>query len=86
LIQHQITSTSRCKSCGDTKVIINSNVLLSISIDNLNKKSYKLNDLLNTFSQWCQLYNKSYERCGESDILYYLKYYYLKMIYYLKMN
>jgi len=70
LVQHQITSTSRCKSCGDTKIIINNNVLLSISVDNLNKKSYKLNDLLNTFSHWCQLCDKSCERCRKSDILF----------------
>jgi len=69
LVQHQITSISRCKSCDDTKVIINNNVLLSISIDNLNKKSYKLNDLLNIFSHWYQ-YDKSCESCGKSDILF----------------
>jgi len=52
LVQHQITSTSRCKSCGDTKVTTDNNVLLSISVNNLNKKSYNLNDLLNTFSYY----------------------------------
>jgi len=36
----------------------------------LNKKSYKLNDLLNTFSHWCQLYDKSCECCRKSDILF----------------
>jgi len=73
LVQHQITSTSRCKSCGDTKVTTDNNVIFSISINNLNKKSYNLNDLLNTFSHWYQLYDKSCE-CVEV------------MIYYLKMN
>jgi len=63
LVQHQITSINRCKSCGDTKVTIDNNVLLSISINSLN-------DLLNIFSQWRQLYNKSCERCGRNDILF----------------
>jgi len=36
----------------------------------LNKKSYSLNDLLNIFSQWRQLYNKSCERCERNDILF----------------
>jgi len=36
----------------------------------LNKKSYSLNDLLNTFSHWCQLYDKSCERCRRNDILF----------------
>jgi len=36
----------------------------------MNKKSYKLNDLLNTFSHWCQLYDKSCELCGKNDILF----------------
>jgi len=50
LVQHQITSTSWCKSSDDTKVTTDNNILLSISVNNLNKKSYNLNDLLNTFS------------------------------------
>jgi len=36
----------------------------------LNKKSYSLNNLLNTFSHWCQLYDKSWEHCGRNDILF----------------
>jgi len=67
LIQHQITSTYRCKSCGNTKVTTESNFIFSISISILNKKSYHPNDLLNTFSHWCQL-TKTY--CGKNNILF----------------
>jgi len=49
LVQHQIISTSRCKSCGDTIIITDNNVL-SISINNLNTRSYNLNDSLNIFT------------------------------------
>jgi len=62
--------TIRCKPCGDTKVTTDNNVIFSISINNLNKKSYNLNDLLNTFSHWYQLYDKSCKCCGSNDILF----------------
>lgn len=66
-----MTSTSRCKLCGDTKVITDNYVLLSISIDNVQKKSYNLNDLLiMKFSHWYESYpNESCEHC-KSNILF----------------
>jgi len=66
LVQHQIHLVDASRV---TKVITDNNVLLSISINNLNKKSYKLNDLLNIFSHWYQ-YDKSCENCGKCDILF----------------
>ena len=71
LVEYQVTSKSRCKICSHTKVTTNNNVLLSISINNLNNKSYNLNDLLNiTFSHWCHTHDKSCERCGENDMIF----------------
>jgi len=52
------------------KVTTENNVSLSISISNLNKKSYNLNNLLKIFSHWCQLYDKSCEYCGRYNILF----------------
>ncbi|EZA49264.1 hypothetical protein X777_12460 [Ooceraea biroi] len=70
VVEHKITSTSRCKSCGNTKVITDNHILVSISINNLKKKSYNLNDLLNiTFSHWVQGNNESCKYCGENAIL-----------------
>jgi len=46
MIGHQVTSTCRCNSCGNTKVITSNNVLLSIEI--MKKKSFNINGLLNT--------------------------------------
>jgi len=69
LINHQITS--RCNSCGNTKIITESNVFLSISINNLKKKNFNLNDLLKTTfpSHWRQSFDKSCECCERNDIL-----------------
>lgn len=71
LVEHQFTVTSRCKSCGNTKVIIESNIVVSISVKDLKKKS-NLNELLKeTFStHWCPLYDKSCEYCAGNNILF----------------
>jgi len=69
MVEHQVTSTCRCNSCGNSKVITSNNVLLSISIDIMKKKIFNLNDLLNTtFSRWYQSFNNSCEQCGRNDI------------------
>jgi len=71
LVEHRVISTSRYKSCSDTKVTTNNNVILSIFINNFKKKNFNLNDLLNiSFSHWSELYEKSCERCGGNDILF----------------
>ncbi|XP_029157812.1 uncharacterized protein LOC114930228 [Nylanderia fulva] len=68
LIQHQVTSTKRCKTCGNTKTIVENNIAISISLDNLKKKSCNLNELLNsTFSHWFHLHNESCEYCTGTD-------------------
>jgi len=67
MVEHQITSTCRCNSCGNSKIISSNNVLLSISINIMKKKRF--NDLLNnTFSHWYQSFNNSCEHCGRNDI------------------
>jgi len=46
------------------------NLILLIPINNLKKKSYNINDLLNvTFSHWSQSNNESCEHCSENKIL-----------------
>ena len=70
-VEHQITSTTRCNSCNITKTISYNNLVISISINNLKKKSYNLNDLLHvTFSHWCRSDNGSCEHCSGNDILF----------------
>ena len=71
--QHEVTSITRCKSCGNTNTIIKNDILISIPINKCEKKSYDLQDLLNVmFSHWCQLSKsiKSCENCTENDILF----------------
>jgi len=70
LVRHQITTIKRCKTCNNTKTIVDNNIIISIPINNLKKKSYNLNDLLKTtFSHWYQLHNESCEYCTESNII-----------------
>ncbi|EZA46981.1 hypothetical protein X777_00511, partial [Ooceraea biroi] len=70
LVEHQVTSTSRCKSCDYTKEFTCKDVVISIPINNLGKKSYTLNDLLNvTFSRWCES-DGSCEQCTGNAILF----------------
>ena len=70
LVEHQVTSTTRCKSCDYTKRITSNNLVVSIPINNLKKRSYNLNDLLNvTFSHWYQSDNGSCEQCTGNDIM-----------------
>ncbi|KAL6254311.1 hypothetical protein P5V15_014360 [Pogonomyrmex californicus] len=38
LVNHQVIATCRCNSCGDTKVTIKNNTLLSISVSNEKEK------------------------------------------------
>jgi len=70
LINHQLISTYRCNSCGNTKVTTENNIFLSISINSLKKKNFNLNDLLKiTFSSsWRQSFDKLCEHCGRNDI------------------
>ncbi|KYN21163.1 hypothetical protein ALC57_06469 [Trachymyrmex cornetzi] len=72
LVEHQIISTCRCITCGDTKITTNNNFILSISVNNSNKKSFNLNDLLNiSFSHWIKKLNdKLCERCEGNDMLF----------------
>jgi len=71
LVEHQVNSTCRCNSCGYTKVNVSNNVILSISIDIMKKRSFNLNDLFNTtFSHWCQSFDKLCEHCGRNDMLF----------------
>ncbi|KYN13100.1 ATP-dependent DNA helicase PIF1 [Trachymyrmex cornetzi] len=72
MVEHQAISTYQCNSCGYTNVTTNTNIFLSISINNLKKKSYNLDDLLkNTFSShWCQTFDKLCECCRRNDILF----------------
>jgi len=59
------------RSCGDTKVTISNNVLLSISIDIMKKKIFNLNDLINTtFLHWYQSFDILCEHCGRNDIFF----------------
>jgi len=68
LVRHQITSIRRCKTCGDTKTIVDNNIIISIPINNLKKNKYNLNDLLNiTFSRWYQLHNECCDYCTEKN-------------------
>lgn len=68
LMRNQIVSTRRCKTCDNTKTIVDNNIIISIPINNLKKKKYDLNDLLNvTFSHWFQLHNESCEYCAEKN-------------------
>lgn len=70
LVEHQVTSTSQCKACGNIQNTINNNVIRSIPIDNLEKRSHNLQDLINiTSSHWHQVINKSCEHCVEDNIL-----------------
>ncbi|KYM98499.1 ATP-dependent DNA helicase PIF1 [Cyphomyrmex costatus] len=72
MVEHKVICNYRCYSCGNTKVITNNNVILSLSINNVKKKSYNLNDLLKTTfsSSWCQTFDKLCERCGRNDVLF----------------
>jgi len=71
LVEHQVTSTRRCNSCGHTKITTSNNVLLSISIDIMKKKSFNLNDLINTtFLHWYQTFDILCEHCGRNDIFF----------------
>ena len=71
MIEHQVTSTKRCKTCGNTKISVDNNIAISIPVHNLKKKSYNLNDLLNvTFSHWYQSHNDSCEHCTKNDIIF----------------
>ena len=71
LVEHQVTSTSRCTSCNYVNKITYDKSIISISVNNLRKKSYDLNDLLNdTFSHWSQSENGSCEYCAGNDILF----------------
>jgi len=71
LTDHQFISIYRCNSCSDTKIITENNVVLSISINNLKKKSFNLNDLLKIIflSCWRQSFDKLCKHCGRNDIL-----------------
>lgn len=70
LLEYKINSTSRCKSCNNTKCTVNSNLIISIPITNLKNKSYKLQDLIdNTFSHWHQSFNELCEFCAGNNIL-----------------
>lgn len=69
LMEHQITCTKRCKTCDYSKPIHNNNIIISIPINNLKKKNFNLNDLLNV-SHWYQSYNESFEYCTGNDIIY----------------
>jgi len=72
LVEYQIISTCPCITCGNTKVTIN-NFILSIFVNNSNKKSFNLNDLLNTsFSYWIKLNDKLLlcECCEGNDTLF----------------
>jgi len=71
LMEHQITCTKRCKTCDYTKTTHNNNIIISIPVNNLKKKNFNLNDLLNiTFSHWYQSHNESCEYCTGNDIIY----------------
>ena len=66
LVEHQVTSTTRCKSGDYTKKITSDNLVVSIPINNLKKRSYNLNDILNvTFSHWYDSDNGSCEQYTE---------------------
>jgi len=68
LVRHQITSIRRCKTCGNTRTIVENNIIIYIPINNLQKNKYNLNDLLNiTFSRWYQLHNESCGYCTEKN-------------------
>ena len=70
LVEHQVILTTRCKLCSNTKVTTDNNVILSIPVNNLKKKSFNLNDLLNiSFSHWFELHDKSCERCEGNELL-----------------
>lgn len=53
LLECKIKTTNRCKSCNNTKCFINNNIIISIPLNNLKKKSFrKIQELINiTFSQ-----------------------------------
>ena len=70
IVEHQATFTCHCNSCGYIKVVINTNIF--ISINNLKKKSYNLDDLIkSTFlSHWCQIFDKLCKYCERNDTLY----------------
>ena len=71
LIEHRVTFTKRCKTCGNTKTTVDNNIAISIPVNNLKKKSYNLNDLLNvTFSHWYQSHNESCEHCTGNDMIF----------------
>ncbi|XP_024872055.1 uncharacterized protein LOC112454736 [Temnothorax curvispinosus] len=68
LVGHQVTRTTKCisNSCGyTTKDNITDNIVVPISINNLKKKSYNLNNLLkDTFLNWGPLYGKTCQFCA----------------------
>ena len=71
IVEHQVTSKTRCKSCDYTKTITSDNLVVSILIHNLKKRSYNLNDLLNVrFLHWYESDNGSCEQCTENDIMF----------------
>ena len=70
IVEHQVASKTRCKSCDYTKTITSDNLVVSIPIHNLKKRSYNLNDLLNVrFLHWYESDNGSCEQCTENDIM-----------------
>ncbi|KAK0156746.1 hypothetical protein PV327_011656, partial [Microctonus hyperodae] len=69
--EFQIAFTKRCKNCDNTITFNNcENFLLSISIENMKKPSYDLNELLKlTFSHWYQPHEESCENCSSNNII-----------------
>jgi len=71
LVRHQITSIRRCKTCDNTKTTVDNNIIISIPINHLKKKTCNLNELLNiTFSHWYQSHNETCEYCTGNDIIF----------------
>lgn len=70
LVEHQVTSITRCRSCDYTNTITLNNIFISIPVVNLQKKSYDLNDLLKiTFPNWCDS-KESCKNCIRNDMLF----------------
>jgi len=57
LIDRHVTLICRCDSC-DKVIIYKNNILLPISINNLKKKNFNLNDLLKTTFSSCKRWKK----------------------------
>lgn len=71
LIAHQVNFPTRYKLCNKTKVFTDINLIFSMFINTLKKKSFNLNGLLNiSFSHWYKLYDISCERCAGNKLLF----------------